>query len=178
MKYLTAKQKEALQYIDRFKGIIWQTIRGILSDYHLAEDAYQETVIRFLRYYDRLENSVDIEVMCYLKAIASSTSLTLYKRHYKTQVIDETTENEIEDNAQPIEEIVINHETNRRIYQLILQMDEKYSAPLLMHVCREMPYKEIAKILGISQVSARTRVHRAREKLKIMYFSERGEGHD
>ena len=174
VRHLTSKQQEALTFINKYQGIIRQSIRKILFDYHLAEDAYQETVVRFLRYYNRINTAVDIEVLCYLKAIANNTSLTIYNRHYKIHLLEEADTLNLEDRAQCVEDIVINHETNRRIYELILQMDAKYSAPLLMHIQQGMPYRDIAKILGISADTARARVHRARNKLKAMCVEEKG----
>lgn len=174
MRYLTCKQQEALAYVNKFQGIIWQSIRRILLDYHLAEDAYQETVVRFLRYYNRINTAADIEVLCYLKAIAYNTSLTIYNRHYKVHLLEEADALALEDQTQCVEDIVINHETNKHIYELILQMDAKYSAPLLMHVQQGLPYRDIAKMLGISTDTARARVHRARNKLKAMYVEEKG----
>ena len=44
------KQLEALEYVERFRGTIWDAIMQVLHDPYLAEDAFQETALRFLRY--------------------------------------------------------------------------------------------------------------------------------
>lgn len=164
-----------MAYIIKYEGIVWKRIREILTDYHLAEDAYQETVVRFLRYFSQLNTAVDVEVMCYLKAIANSVSVTIYRKHYKICILDEADMFDREDQTQHIEDIIVNQETRRIVLGLILKMDDMYSAPLLMYVRQEMSYKDIAKVLGISTDTARARVHRARVKLKAMYAKERGE---
>ena len=113
--------------------------------------------------------------MCYLKAIANSVAVTIYRKHYKICILDEADMFDREDQTQHIEDIIVNQETRRIVLGLILQMDDMYSAPLRMYVRQEMSYKDIAKVLGISADTARARVHRARVKLKAMYAKERGD---
>ena len=77
------KQLEALEYVERFRGTIWDAIMQVLHDPYLAEDAFQETALRFLRYYYCVDTSMEVFVKHYLKEIARNAALTVYKRHHK-----------------------------------------------------------------------------------------------
>ena len=77
------KQLEALEYVERFRGTIWDATMQVLHDPYLAEDAFQETALRFLRYYHSVDTSMDVFVKYYLKEIARNAALTVYKRHHK-----------------------------------------------------------------------------------------------
>ena len=77
------QQEEALAYVYRFRGAIWIEIKRILEDPYLAEDAFQETIFRFLRYYRRVDTSLDFVVRKYLLTIAKNAALLIYNKIYK-----------------------------------------------------------------------------------------------
>ena len=77
------KQLEAMEYVERFRGTIWDAIMQVLHDPYLAEDAFQETALRFLRYYHSVNTSMDVFVKYYLREIARNAALTIYRRHHK-----------------------------------------------------------------------------------------------
>ena len=60
------KQLEALEYVERFRGTIWDAIMQVLHDPYLAEEAFQETALRFLRYYYCVDTSMEVFVKHYL----------------------------------------------------------------------------------------------------------------
>jgi RNA polymerase sigma-70 factor (ECF subfamily) len=53
----------------------------------------------------------------------------------------------------------------RGVLAVLQQLPEMDRAVLLMRALDEMPYEEIAETLGITVVSAKVKVHRARLKL-------------
>lgn len=167
-------QLEALEYVERFRGAIWDAIVQVLHDPYLAEDAFQETALRFLRYYHHVDTSMDVVVKYYLREIAKNTALTVYKRHYKIVLSRDGTPIDPPDTTLSIEEMVINRETVRIMKNLLHQLDEKYSVPLILSI-RGMHYKEIAEMQGVSLNTVRERIYYGRTKLLAMYKKAYGE---
>ena len=116
------KQLEALEYVERFRGTIWDAIMQVLHDPYLAEDAFQETALRFLRYYYCVDTSMEVFVKHYLKEIARNAALTVYKRHHKIALCWEDVPPDLPDNAPSLENIVVNREAVRITQELIGQL--------------------------------------------------------
>ncbi len=168
------KQLEAMEYVERFRGTIWDAIMQVLHDPYLAEDAFQETALRFLRYYHCVNTSMDVFVKYYLREIARNAALTIYKRHHKIALCWEDVPPDLPDNAPSLENIVVNREAVRITQELIGQLGEKYSTPLILFV-QGMRYKEIAEALGISVNMVRERIAYGRSKLNALYERVYGE---
>lgn len=64
----------------------------------------------------------------------------------------------------------------RWILDAILRLDKKYRSVIYLHYYEGYAYREIAKILHISETAVRTRAKRARDMLKIEM--EEGECHE
>ena len=64
-------------------------------------------------------------------------------------------------------------ETNKELYELIQRLPQKYKEILLLFYYKDLTYEEISEILQIPEGTVRSRLSRAREKLKKM-MNERG----
>ena len=58
------------------------------------------------------------------------------------------------------------------IWDMVADLDEKYRLPILLHYAEGYKTREIAKILGVTHGQIRTRIHRARKQLKILFDEE------
>lgn len=168
--------EKALEYLVRFRSAIWKEIKSILDDSYLAEDAFQETALRFLQYYKNVDTSIDFVVRKYVLTISKNVALTIYKKHKKVRPPKEEESLDIEAQEPSVEDIIINKETVQEMIDRIRRLDEKYAMPLILFLVQDKSYKEIAKILGISVEIARRRVYYAQEKLKQMIYSQGKEG--
>ena len=137
------QQEEALAYVYRFRGAIWIEIKRILEDPYLAEDAFQETIFRFLRYYRRVDTSLDFVVRKYLLTIAKNAALSIYNKHKKIRLSREEESLDIEAQGPSVEDIVINKETVQEVIEKIRSMDEKYAMPLILFVVEDKSYKDV-----------------------------------
>ena len=117
---------------------------------------------------------MDVFVKYYLKEIARNAALTVYKRHHKIALCWEDVPPDLPDNAPSLENIVVNREAVRITQELIGQLGEKYSTPLILFV-QGMRYKEIAEALGISVNMVRERIAYGRSKLNALYERVYGE---
>lgn len=64
------------------------------------------------------------------------------------------------------EEQVIHRTEIEELLRLISRLPKKYQLPLIMYYSANMKEREIAAALRISEASVRTRIHRAKEKLR------------
>lgn len=64
-------------------------------------------------------------------------------------------------------------ETDQQLYELIQELSTKYKDVILLFYYEELSYEEIAQILKIPEGTVRSRLSRARVKLKKM-INERG----
>lgn len=64
------------------------------------------------------------------------------------------------------EEAAIRREEIETLLRLISGLPDRYRLPLIMYYSANMKEKEIAAALGISDTAVRTRMHRAKEKLR------------
>jgi RNA polymerase sigma-70 factor, ECF subfamily len=60
-------------------------------------------------------------------------------------------------------------------FQFLQSLPGLERAALLLHSQEEMPYEEIARVLGISAAAARVKVHRARIKLNAYRLKSEGD---
>ena len=80
---------------------------------------------------------------------------------------DETsTELEIEDTAPSPEETILHQERTDAVAAAMKQLDEEFRMVLTLRVIQDLPYEEIADILDIKVGTVKSRLARARLKLK------------
>ena len=156
---------QSIQYIEKYRNIIWKQIKDIVKDTESTVEIYQETVRRFLTVYNKLDKTNEWMVLCYIKAIAKYAAYEYCRKRRREYLIPDM-DCYPTSTIQDVETLVVNKVMYETVRQEILQMDETYSAPLLLRVQQNLSYKEIGKLLGISEQNARVRVHRARELLR------------
>lgn len=124
----------------------------------IASDATQEVFIKVLENLDSFRNDANIGTWIY--RIASNTCLMylrkqLNKKEFKT--------NELPDLAFENDNVEI-EEKLKMMYDCINQL-EPTNKLVIMMVLEDLPYQEIANIVGISEENLRVRVHRIKTNL-------------
>ena len=61
---------------------------------------------------------------------------------------------------------VVYHVQNRELFDAVMSLDRRYRLPVLLYYYEGYRQREIAGLLGIPEETVRTRLARAREKLK------------
>jgi RNA polymerase sigma-70 factor (ECF subfamily) len=95
--------------------------------------------------------------------VALNTAISLYRkstRNIKTQDIDDVSYKIQSSEYDDTEEIQL-----RALYKAIHKLNDIDKALIFLYL-EEKPYKEISETLGITQVNARVKMNRAKEKLK------------
>ncbi|MCF7946514.1 MAG: RNA polymerase sigma factor [Spirochaetia bacterium] len=135
-----------------------------------SEDICQET---FIRFYNRglTFPSVD-EAKYWLIRVTKNLSINYVKRKGREQ----TAFNKMKKQPLPAmktgEDNVLNDETRKIVQKAIQQLPEKLRTVLVLKEYGSLNYKEIAKILRITESNVKVRAHRARLQLVKMIDQE------
>lgn len=146
---------------ERYSSRVFAYIRRVVNDEEQTEDLFQETFYRFFRNVKATPDKGTI--IGYLITIARNLCLN-YKRDKKTtlsiddiRLYDYKTNSDYEE-AELVELLTMSME--------LLEME--YKEPLILRVYNGMNYNEIAEICNTTESNARSRVHRAKQKIKTI----------
>ena len=129
-------------------------------------DVTQEVFIKLFRFLHQFNRE---RFITWLYKITLNTARDYYRKERR-----ETDKKErlITDN-QPIpahsaERKVLMFEEDQALHNAILKLDEKYRIPLILFYFQDLSYEQIADVLNITLSTVKTRLFRAREKLKVV----------
>lgn len=127
----------------------------------VAEELVQTTFLSFVRARGRFDRGASVRPWLY--AIASNVA----KDHLRRRRVDElTTDGELPLNAASAEEPARDAGLARRVQDAVDKLPESLRGPVVLHRFHELPFSEIALILGISETAAKVRAHRGYAKLR------------
>ena len=152
------------QYLERlmqeYGDSIFRMCYLYLKDYHLAEDAVQETFIKAMKSYDSFAHKSSEKT--WLIRIAINTCKNIMRNRW-FQIIQNNLENHIEkigDN--PIEEML----EKNSVSEAIMRLNANDRQIILLYYYQNLTVREIAKIIGKSENATIQRLNRARIRLK------------
>lgn len=134
----------------------------ILHNDFLAEDAVSEAFLRISKIFDRISHLDSVKLKHYTMSAVRNTALNILKkeRHFAENV--SYSDEILYDNC--------NNAENEDMVELIKLCMSKLSYTdheiLYLRISSELKFKEIAKLLGISQTAARQRFWAAKNNLK------------
>jgi RNA polymerase sigma-70 factor, ECF subfamily len=145
--------------------MVYQIAYAVLRNPHDAEDAAQETFLRFLRQKDRLATVRDVKA--YLARAAWRVAGDRRRNAAEVSFDDAAAcVIEAQDRGASAEEIAAGAEMSRLLERLMAGLPRDLRETLTLSTVEELSSPEIAEILGIPQNSVRTRLMRARQILK------------
>ncbi len=155
------------------KQVHAQALRQV-DDFQIAEDIVQET---FLQVYQRLETLEDPKLFPkWLYVIVNRRCIAwLRKNRLQIQSLEETDISEIETEAYSryvaSEHAKTTAEAQRDLVQkLLTKLKESDREVITLHYFEEMSSSEIGTFLGVSENTVKSRLHRARQRLKQYEF--------
>lgn len=122
-----------------------------------AEDIFQETFMRFYQYVGSSDSKVNVPG--YLITIARNLSLNHKRRAEKITYTDELRTESHDPNND-------NKELLDLISMALEILDFNYKEAFILREYNGLSYNEIAEVTGISVTNAKTRVFRAKKKIK------------
>jgi RNA polymerase sigma-70 factor (ECF subfamily) len=175
--------KEFSRLVDTYSSKIYRLAIKMLSQQQDAEDVLQETFIKAYRGLKSFDGRSKIST--WLFRIATNEALMVIRRkHPEVMSIDEPIETE--DGEQELvqiidwcclpEEELLSDETKERLDAAVLKLPERLRVVFLLRDINDLSTHETAEILGLSDTAVKTRLSRARLRLReelSVYFGER-----
>ena len=176
---LNMKKEELEQFILKYGETLMKFCKITTNDSELAWELYQDTMLRLVEHYKKLDMSENV------KAWAISTAINLWKnkkRKYawrkriaKQESYEEHMENEFQifdyanfvseqDNSP--EETAIKNELIRFVQSQVRELPEKYRIVVYLYYTADMKIKDIASLCEIPESTVKSRLIRAKKILK------------
>jgi len=162
---LNNKAKIFTELVEKNQGIIHKVCRIYTDDKDSHDDLFQEIVLQLWRSYDSFKG--DSKFSTWMYRVSLNTAITLIRKKTKSS---ETDFNEAQFlNLTSDEKDEFLEERITLLYAAIRLLNDVERALVLLFL-EDLPYKDIAETLGISEVNARVKMNRVKIKLKEIMF--------
>lgn len=158
---MSSKEKEFLEKIEKHKGVIFKISKMYMDYKDDQNDLYQEIIYQAWKSYGDFQQKSDFSTWLYRTAL--NTAIVFLRSEKKRSFIQN----------QSIENLTVHQEfyndtddkNMKLMYEAIHQLGPIDKA-LIFFFLEDFPGKEIAIQLGITEVNARVKLNRAKQKLK------------
>ena len=155
-----SREKEFAQLVKDNQGLIIKVSRLYTNSLEDEEDLFQEIVLQLWRSYDSFKGNSKISTWMY--RVALNTAITLFRKKSKTIATNELQDfhykDFVEDDDEKQQQISL-------LYKVIKMLPNIERAIVMMYL-DDLPYKDIAENLGITEVNARVKMNRLKKTLK------------
>jgi RNA polymerase sigma-70 factor (ECF subfamily) len=162
---------------------VYTLARYLLRDTADAEDAVQECYLRALRHFDTFRGPA---IKPWLFAILRNVCRGEFARlssclHYIDQYVDGETDKD-EDAVRPLwQEPQVSPETEtlhqrdaQTIRRLVAELPEQFREAIVLREINDLPYRDIADVIGVPVGTVMSRLARARSMLRKAWIAEEG----
>ncbi|WP_442872814.1 RNA polymerase sigma factor [Bergeyella sp. RCAD1439] len=143
------------------QGLIIKVSRLYTNSLEDEEDLFQEIVLQLWRSYDTFKGESKRSTWMY--RVALNTAITLFRKKNRTLKTDEL--QDYHHNHKNDEDADEKQQKINLLYNAIKMLPKVERAIVMMYL-DDLPYKEIAETLGISEVNARVKMNRLKKTLK------------
>jgi len=175
--------EEFARLVDAYSGKIYRLAIKMLTQQEDAEDVLQETFLKAYRGLKSFDGRSKLST--WLFRIATNEALMVIRRkHPEVVSIDEPIETE-EGEQEPVQIVdwcclpeneLLSEETKERLDAAVQKLPERLRVVFLLRDINDLSTHETAEVLGLSDTAVKTRLSRARLRLReelSTYFSER-----
>lgn len=157
---LATKEQEFSQIIKENQGLIIKISRLYTNTLEDEEDLFQEIVLQLWKSFDTFKGQSKISTWMY--RVALNTAITLFRKKTKSPKTDE-----LQDfHHQGFEENDDEKQQKLSLLYKVIKMLPKVERAIVTMYLDDLPYREIAETLGISEVNARVKMNRLKKTLK------------
>lgn len=170
LAFATESDREKFEYLyDRYKNLLMHKAVSILRDHMLAEDAVSEAYLRIYKNLDKIEDPASNRSAAFCVTITKNVALTMLKKRSKETPdafeIDRPDEHDME-------LTVLNEITSDEVYTVLGKLDEEARNIFVLKFAYDLPHKEIAKTLGLTENNVTVKLHRAKKRLSEILVKE------
>lgn len=158
---MSSLEKEFLEKIEKHKGVIFKISKMYMDNFDDQKDLFQEITFQVWKAYPSFEGKSQFSTWLY--RVALNTAIVFLKSEKRRGFI----QNDEVDNFKIIADDYDDDQEKKlgKMYKAIQQLNEIDKA-LIFYYLQDYSGKEIAENMGITEVNARVKLNRAKEKLK------------
>lgn len=157
----TEQENKFLTDFETNQNIVHKVCRIYTTNQDAHNDLFQEIAIQLWKNYSKFRG--DAKFSTWMYRVALNTAISLYRkssRQVKTQDISDIAFKIEAREYDDTEEVQL-----KALYGAIRTLNDIDKALIFLYL-EDKPYKEIAETLGITEVNARVKMNRAKDKLK------------
>lgn len=147
---------------------IWQVCYRMMGNIEDAKDAMQETMLKAWRSLDQYRADASLFTWLYRVAVSCCTDLLRKRKRHQGESMEQLREDGFEpaDATPGPAEISEANEDRQLLRQALAALPEEQCTVLLLTAVEGKSYEEAAAMLGLAMGTVKSRVNRARGKLK------------
>ena len=155
-------------------SVLFRVAYRITNNAEAAEDLCQDS---FFRLYEKnMVFPTPEEAKYWLIRVIKNAALNYAKRKERERKAYQRAFREDDRREETGEGLLVKKETSEEVKQALDKLPENLRMVLILKEYAEMNYKEIGRVLGISEGNVKVRVFRARERLAaLMYIQEQNQ---
>ena len=158
------------EYIyNKYKNLLFVKANEICKNRTLAEDAVSEAFFRIYKNMSKLVDDDSPSSVSFMVTVVKNTALTIIKKENANQTYSLTNENDDGEtdiaDIYDLEDEVFDRLDSDMVYNLVNQLRDRRKSVFLLKYARDLPHKEISRILGISENDVTVTLHRAKKQL-------------
>ena len=154
-------EKKFLSDFEKNQNIVHKICRIYTSNQEQHNDLFQEITIQIWKNYSKFRG--DAKFSTWMYRVALNTAISLYRkssRSIKTQDFSD-----VSFKIKSVDYDDTKDQQLKALYDGIRELSDIEKALIFLYL-EDKPYKEIAITLGITEVNARVKMNRAKDKLK------------
>ena len=148
------------------QNIVHKVCRIYTTDSDAHKDLFQEITIQLWKNYSKFRG--DSKFSTWMYRVALNTAISLYRKSSKRIKTEDYSY--IEYKIQSVEYDDNQELQLKALYAAIHQLNDIDKALIFLYL-EDKPFKEISITLGISDINARVKMNRAKEKLRTILLS-------
>ena len=158
---MSSLEQEFLEKIEKHKGVIFKISKMYMDNFDDQKDLFQEITFQVWKAYSSFEGNSAFSTWLY--RVALNTAIVFLKSEKRRSFIKN-------DEVENIELVADDYDDDQekklaKMYKAIQQLNEIDKA-LIFYYLQDYSGREIAENMGITEVNARVKLNRAKEKLK------------
>jgi RNA polymerase sigma-70 factor, ECF subfamily len=148
----------------RYTGAIFNQAYRMLGDRHEAEDAVQEVMLRAFNRIDSYDPTR--RFVTWLLTIGNNYCIDRLRRRRVSWVTLDDVAFWLPTEQPGPERSALAAERRAAVQEALQRLPEAYRAPTVLRYWHDLSYLEIAEVLGLTEATVKTRLHRARKMLE------------
>lgn len=165
---VTYMENEIERLINSYGNDVLRVAYLYLKDKHLAEDVFQEVFIKVYKHYANFKGKSSEKT--WILTITMNTCKDILRSAWIKRFIkfetDEMNTFEINQNYCSLDDKIINKIQYEELLKEVMNLPRKYKELIILYYYEDFSTAEISQILKMPEGTVRSRLFRAREKLK------------